>query len=510
MGCCVVKEKTENDDKFEEKINPLAPEFYNSNDRQYYSIDDVANKNDKNKRNNDSSSIQLLSTNNNELNIQTKSPTLKELVDIDMLSRSYQNFATKYNIVDELNKLNNFNNYINVKIIISLEFPKIAQNINSTTLLQKNNNVYVFSIRYTDGQTYILKIFDKSDNKNSMGNEIEIMEKGKYGGIIKYINHSENDCNVLLFMEYASGGDLRNVIKCKNIKKNYFKATECELLFIQILISIHYIHNNGIIHRDIKSANIFLSSGGLCKLGDFGFSIYEKDHEKYKNMQCGTPYYMAPEIWKGNSGDKSADMWALGVLLYEMIFLSHLYEGKTMKDLKEKITENRKIFFPHVSHISQSTKSIIHSLLVQNKNNRPNINELFQTPYIKQLCYSLSKEINPSLPETPGIKSYINQLYYDHDPKHCYKLFHSDRDQTKYLVIDSHNISILDTDTNDLTIKTNIYSYPCSQIKHIHIYHDTKYFNIVFESYPDLQILPVNDDWNDILKKIQVIGSKFI
>ena len=123
-------------------------------------------------------------------------------------------------------------------------------------------------------------------------------------------------------------------------------------------MSIHYLHNNNILHRDIKSANIFLSSWGICKLGDFGFSIAEKEKEK-EDDQCllGTPYYMAPELWNELPGNKTTDIWALGILLYEIFALDRPFNGNNLEEMKDNII-NTPLCFPQ--NMPHNIKAYVH------------------------------------------------------------------------------------------------------------------------------------------------------
>ena len=98
---------------------------------------------------------------------------------------------------------------------------------------------------------------------------------------------------------------------------------------IQTLLGLKVLHENNIIHRDIKSANLFLSKDGkIIKLGDLNVAKILKN--KLAETQIGTPYYLAPEIWNNEPYDFKCDIFSLGCLVYEMTALKYPFTGKTL------------------------------------------------------------------------------------------------------------------------------------------------------------------------------------
>ena len=90
-----------------------------------------------------------------------------------------------------------------------------------------------------------------------------------------------------------------------------------------------FMHGKRILHRDIKTANIFVAGDGILKLGDFGIARDIGTINAKLNTEVGTPQYMSPEILKGESYDSRADMWSLGVILYELITLAKPFDAPT-------------------------------------------------------------------------------------------------------------------------------------------------------------------------------------
>lgn len=111
-------------------------------------------------------------------------------------------------------------------------------------------------------------------------------------------------------MEYADNGDLFQKIKQHQENGTCFMESDIWRIFIQIVKGLKVIHNMKIMHRDLKSANVFLCEDLTAKLGDFNVSKVVKRGLSY--TQTGTPYYASPEVWKDKPYDKKSDIWSLG------------------------------------------------------------------------------------------------------------------------------------------------------------------------------------------------------
>lgn len=95
------------------------------------------------------------------------------------------------------------------------------------------------------------------------------------------------------------------------------------------------LHDLNIVHRDIKSANMFMNASGLLKLGDMNVSKVAK--KGFLSTQTGTPYYASPEVWKDKPYDIKSDIWSLGCVLYELCALQPPFQAKDMNGLCQKI-----------------------------------------------------------------------------------------------------------------------------------------------------------------------------
>ena len=111
-------------------------------------------------------------------------------------------------------------------------------------------------------------------------------------------------------MEFADNGDLFQQICNHQEKGTYFPEKEVWSIFIQILLGLKALHELNIMHRDLKSANVFLYKNSLAKLGDLNVSKVAKEGLSY--TQTGTPYYASPEVWKDQPYNEKSDIWSLG------------------------------------------------------------------------------------------------------------------------------------------------------------------------------------------------------
>lgn len=105
----------------------------------------------------------------------------------------------------------------------------------------------------------------------------------------------------------------------------------------QITLGVMAMHSKNILHRDIKTQNIFISKNNILKIGDFGISRQMETLSPMEMTACGTPYFMAPEVCMGKPYDSKADVWAIGVILYELITFRKPFDSDSINGVFEKI-----------------------------------------------------------------------------------------------------------------------------------------------------------------------------
>ena len=201
--------------------------------------------------------------------------------------------------------------------------------------------------RKADQKFYALKsiIMEKlkeNEQQNSV-NEIRILSSISHPNIIGFKESFFNEKNKTLniVMEYCDDGDLETKIKIMKRNRQKFEENLIWSYFIQIIHGLKALHDKKILHRDLKSANIFLTKEkNQCKIGDLNASKVMK--EKFlQNSQIGTPTYSSPEIWQNKPYSYKSDLWSVGCIIYEMCCLRPPFKGKNFDELCENICNGK-------------------------------------------------------------------------------------------------------------------------------------------------------------------------
>ena len=154
--------------------------------------------------------------------------------------------------------------------------------------------------------------------------------------------------------------------------------------FVQIGLALEYVHGRRVIHRDIKTQNIFLTGNNTIKIGDFGISKVLETTCQNANTVVGTPYYMAPEACQSEPYTSKSDVWALGCILYELCTLKKPFEADNLLGLVFKIVTEKPAPVPSNLPYSKEIKQLIDLLLEKDPKDRPSIAQILQMPIVKQ------------------------------------------------------------------------------------------------------------------------------
>uniref|UniRef100_A0A670YHJ0 non-specific serine/threonine protein kinase n=1 Tax=Pseudonaja textilis TaxID=8673 RepID=A0A670YHJ0_PSETE len=198
-------------------------------------------------------------------------------------------------------------------------------------------------------------------------NESIILAKMNHPNIVMYADSFEADGHLHIVMEYCDGGDLLQKIKFQ--KGKLFPEDIILKWFAQMCLGVNYIHEKHILHRDIKSKNVFLTQNGKIKLGDFGSAVLLKSPMAYVCSYVGTPYYVPPEIWENMPYNNKSDIWSLGCVLYELCTLKHPFQAKSWKHLILKTCKG--YYNPLPSHYSYELHYLIKQMFKMNPKYRP-------------------------------------------------------------------------------------------------------------------------------------------
>ena len=241
------------------------------------------------------------------------------------------------------------------------------------------------------------KIGDTNINNDSIIEEINIQKKLQYKNIVKYYDYFDLKGYGCIVMELADSGDIAMISRRITDKKN---LSETFLAFItkQILEGLYFIHNNKIIHMDIKQQNILIDNNLAVKITDFSISLsYDKikSHEKIKLPFAGTNPYMSPEVLKKAYIDiedaNKIDMFSLGVMLYNLSIGDFPYKlnenaKKNFDEIYEKIQKNE-LEFPENKNNTKKYSYLfikfLKNLLEKNIKNRISVFDALEDPWIK-------------------------------------------------------------------------------------------------------------------------------
>ena len=175
------------------------------------------------------------------------------------------------------------------------------------------------------------KIYIKKSMKSIL-NEKKFLEKINYPLISNMYYAFQNKEYLFIILDYLPGGDLRYHLS----KRKKFSEKEIKFLTSNLILSLEYLHNKNIIHRDVKPENLVFDLNGYLHLTDLGISCEFIKGKKLFNSS-GTLSYMAPEVLLRKNHNFSVDFYALGIIIYELIFGKRPFNGKNKNEIKENI-----------------------------------------------------------------------------------------------------------------------------------------------------------------------------
>ena len=269
-------------------------------------------KNNKNKENNENNNI---NNRNNDSIISRYNPTLS--------SRSSSSYDANYYMKESLKLSCYINKYFNKYKKYpdtSLQFYKYGRLIGQGAFGKVNLGLNILT-----GRIVAVKSFNKNnseltgDNMKKIKYETDLMKKLNHPNITKILEMFEDEKYFLIIMEYINGGNLFSFVK----KRRKLSEKTAKFLFRQIILGIKYIHEQNIVHRDIKLENLLIDLNNNVKICDFGIGRKIENKNQLLHDQCGTLMYMAPEILlstkeKGYEGFP-VDIWSAGISLYIML-----------------------------------------------------------------------------------------------------------------------------------------------------------------------------------------------
>lgn len=244
--------------------------------------------------------------------------------------------------------------------------------------------------------TYAIKSIDKMDDQNleekaNFSREVEIMYKLNHPNIVKLYGHFEDSNYCYFIMQYIPKRSVYELIPKPGKKPNFQLIAS---VMKDLISAVYYLHNMKpiIIHRDIKPENILLDENSRAYLTDFGWSNYVQSFKR-RTTVCGTPLYLPPEMVNELGHDEKADIWCIGVLMFELCTGKVPFDGRDLETVKANILRLN-ISWPR--DIDPEVKDLISQILRLNPQSRLSIEEILSHSFFtKYFPNAVSELIKP-------------------------------------------------------------------------------------------------------------------
>uniref|UniRef100_H3A2R9 Serine/threonine-protein kinase PLK3 n=2 Tax=Latimeria chalumnae TaxID=7897 RepID=H3A2R9_LATCH len=226
----------------------------------------------------------------------------------------------------------------------------------------------------SNNKTYAVKVIPhsrvaKPHQKEKIINEIELHKLLHHKHIVKFSHHFEDSENIYIFLEHCSRKSLAHIWKARHT------LTEPEVRYYlkQIISGLKYLHNRGILHRDLKLGNFFINENMELKVGDFGLAAKLEPVDTRKKTICGTPNYLAPEVLHRQGHGPESDIWSLGCVMYTLLCGTPPFETSNLKETYRCI---KQVKYSLPACLSGVARRLIGSILKGNPQERLTLDEI--------------------------------------------------------------------------------------------------------------------------------------
>jgi len=245
-----------------------------------------------------------------------------------------------------------------------------------------------------EGKPFVLKAIDLSrmDSKERRDavNEVRVLSSLKHPYVVAYRESFLDNRTLCIVMDYAEGGDLHNRIALTRKAGQTFAEAQVVRWITQASLALKHIHERHVLHRDLKSQNLFLTGSGRLRIGDFGIAKVLDSTNAFAKTTIGTPYYLSPEICQERPYSWSSDVWALGCILFEVAALRVPFDAPNIRALVTKITRGPTPAVP--SRYSPELQRLCGDLLQREEKRRPSSVDVLKYPIIQTEIRAMLKE----------------------------------------------------------------------------------------------------------------------
>jgi len=227
----------------------------------------------------------------------------------------------------------------------------------------------------TAGKIVPKSLLTKSHQKEKMSQEIRLHKAVAHNNLVKLYSYFEDPNFVYIVLELCRKRSLMELHK----RRKAITEPETRYFLHQILLGCLYLHDNKIIHRDLKLGNVFLNDNMEVKIGDFGLATKVDYDGERKRTLCGTPNYIAPEVLGKKGHSYEVDVWSLGCILYTLLVGKPPFETQTLKDTYTRIKKNE---YHIPSRVGPLARNLIQRLLQHEPAKRPSVAEILRDEFM--------------------------------------------------------------------------------------------------------------------------------
>jgi NIMA (never in mitosis gene a)-related kinase len=246
----------------------------------------------------------------------------------------------------------------------------------------------------------VCKMVDISKSSPSeraeIAKEAKILANFKHPYVVRYRESFLEAGWLCILMDYCEGGDLASYIEQARKKRQPIPEEQVLVWMTQAMLALKHIHDRHVLHRDLKAGNFFLTKSGTLKIGDFGIAKALSSTMACARTQIGTPYYLSPEVCEQKPYAWASDVWAMGVILFELCERRMPFDAPSIPGLVRKITRDPA---PPIGHgYSNFVRSLCVEMLGKDPRRRPSLENILSRPQIKDVVRKMLEAHRASTP----------------------------------------------------------------------------------------------------------------